>query len=50
VVWLQDKDILMDVISKDALIVKDKDSLAGVQNMKITKKKSILVWLGNEPV
>jgi hypothetical protein len=48
-VWLQEKDILMVVTSKDALIVKDKDSRVGVQTMVIIRKKSILVWLGNEP-
>jgi hypothetical protein len=49
-VWLQDRFISMDVISKDVQIVKDKDSRVGVQTMVITRKKSILVWLGKEPV
>jgi hypothetical protein len=40
----------MDVISKDVLIVKGKDARVVVQTMVITRKKSILVWLGNEHV
>jgi hypothetical protein len=49
VVWLLDKDTLMDVTSKDVQIAKDKDSLVGVQTTEIIRKKSILVWLGKEP-
>jgi hypothetical protein len=45
-----DRLTLMDVTLKGVQNVKPNDSHVTVRNMEIIRKKSILVWLGKEPV